>query len=86
MLVTFERLIAIKFTMKYSSNIITDDNMRRAVLVIWIIAFINGALRGMKKGQSSKFFGRSSYSVMYFFSLLLVTSSCIETHVATKRR
>ena len=47
MLVTFERLIAIKFTMKYS-NIITDDNMRRAVLVIWIIAFINGALRGMK--------------------------------------
>ena len=48
MLVTFERLIAIKFTMKYS-NIITDDNMRRAVLVIWIIAFINGALRGMKK-------------------------------------
>ena len=47
MLVTFERLIAIKFTMKYS-NIITDDNMRRAVLVIWIISFINGVLRGME--------------------------------------
>ena len=47
MLVTFERLMAIKFTMKYS-NIITDDNMRRAVLVVWIIAFINGVLRGME--------------------------------------
>ena len=47
MLVTFERLVAIKFTMKYS-NIITDDNMRRAVLVVWIIAFINGVLRGME--------------------------------------
>ena len=46
-LVTFERLVAIKFTMKYS-NIITDDNMRRAVLVVWIIAFINGVLRGME--------------------------------------
>ena len=47
MLVTFERLIAIKFTMKYS-NIITDDNIRRAVLVVWIISFINGVLRGME--------------------------------------
>ena len=46
-LVTFERLMAIKFTMKYS-NIITDDNMRRAVLLVWIIAFINGVLRGME--------------------------------------
>ena len=47
MLVTFEGLIAIKFTMKYS-NIITDDNIRRAVLVVWIISFINGVLRGME--------------------------------------
>ena len=47
MLVTFERLVAIKFTMKYS-NIITDNNMRRAVLVVWIISFINGVLRGME--------------------------------------
>ena len=47
MLVTFERLIAIKFTMKYS-NIITDNNIKIAVLVVWIIAFINGVLRGME--------------------------------------
>ena len=47
MLVTFERLVAIKFTMKYS-NIITYNNMRRAVLVVWIISFINGVLRGME--------------------------------------
>ena len=47
MLVTFERLVAIKFTMKYP-KIITGDNMRRAVLLVWIIAFINGVLRGME--------------------------------------
>ena len=41
MLVTFERLIAIKFTMQYS-NIITDNSMKRAVLVAWIISFIFG--------------------------------------------
>ena len=46
MLVTFDQ-ISIKFTMKYS-NIITDNNMRRAVLVVWIISFINGVLRGME--------------------------------------
>ncbi|XP_027051902.1 sphingosine 1-phosphate receptor 2-like [Pocillopora damicornis] len=41
MFVTFERLIAIKFTMQYS-NIITDNSMKRAVLVAWIISFIFG--------------------------------------------
>ena len=51
MLVTFERLVAIKFTMKYS-NIITDNNMRRVVLVVWIISFINGVLRGMEMAGS----------------------------------
>ena len=34
MLVTFERLMAITFTMRYSN--ITDKNMKIAVLVVWI--------------------------------------------------
>ena len=47
MLVTLERLIAIKFTMQYP-NFITDEKMKRAVLVVWILAFINGTFRVLK--------------------------------------
>ena len=44
MLVTFERLIAIKFTMRYS-KIVTYNSMKIAVLSVWIFVFINGILR-----------------------------------------
>ena len=76
MLVTFERLVAIKFTMKYS-NIITDNHdMRRAVLVVWIISFINGVLRGMEMVKVARYlaglltvsrilFLAFSYCIMY---------------------
>ena len=47
MLVTLERLLAIKFTMQYP-NFITDEKMKRAVLVVWILAFINGTFRFLK--------------------------------------
>ena len=64
MLVTLERLLAIKFTMQYP-NIITDEKMKRAVLVVWILAFINGTFRVLKMSL-----------VVRFFSVLL-TLSCI---------
>ena len=38
MLVTFERLLAIKYTMRYS-NVITEKNIKIAVTAFWIIAF-----------------------------------------------
>ena len=44
MLVTFERLLAIKFTMRYS-NAITEKNIKIAVTVFWIIAFSSGVFR-----------------------------------------
>ena len=47
MLVTLERLLAIKFTMQYS-NIVNDEKMKRAVLVAWILAFIIGVFRVLK--------------------------------------
>ena len=47
MLVTFERLLAIKFTMRYL-NIITAKNIKIAVTVFWIIAFTSGAFRLLK--------------------------------------
>ena len=64
MLVTLERLIAIKFTMQYP-NFITDEKMKRAVLVVWILAFINGTFRVLKMSL-----------VVRSFSVLL-TLSCI---------
>ena len=67
MLVTFERLVAIKFTMKYS-NIITDNNMRRAVLVVWIIGMemvkVARSLAGLLT-VSRILFLAFSYCIMY---------------------
>ena len=39
MLITFERLIAIKFTMQYS-NVINDNKLKITVLLIWIISLM----------------------------------------------
>ena len=47
MLVTFERLVAIKFTMRYST-VITEKNINTAVTVFWIIAFTSGTFRLLK--------------------------------------
>ena len=44
MVVTFERLLVIKFTMRYL-NIITEKNIKIAVTVFWIIAFTSGVFR-----------------------------------------
>ena len=54
MLVTFERLIAIKFTMLYS-NIITEKNMKIAVIVVWITASIYGVLIGTEKVNTARY-------------------------------
>ena len=64
MLVTLERLLAIKFTIQYP-NIVNDEKMKRAVLVAWILAFISGVFRVLKMSL-----------VVRSFSVLL-TLSCI---------
>ena len=46
MLVTFERLVAIKFTIHYPS-LITEKNIKVSVAVFWIIAFFSWVLRYM---------------------------------------
>ena len=51
MLVTSERLIAIKFTMQYS-NVITENMFKIAVLVVGIIALTIGILRMIKLDQA----------------------------------
>ena len=64
MLVTLERLIAIKFTMQYP-NFITDEKMKRAVLAVWILAFIIGVFRVLNMSLFVRFFS------------VLLTLSCI---------
>ena len=64
MLVTLERLIAIKFTMQYP-NFITDEKMKRAVLAVWIVAFIIGVFRVLNMSLFVRFFS------------VLLTLSCI---------
>ena len=44
MLVTFERLVAIKFTIHYLS-LITEKNIKVSVVIFWIIAFCTWVLR-----------------------------------------
>ena len=65
MLVTLERLLAIKFTMQYP-NIVNDEKMKRAVLVAWILAFINGVFRVLKMSLVLR-----SLSGLFIFSCIL---------------
>ena len=67
MLVTFERLIAIKFTMKYS-NIITEKNMKIAVIVVWIIASSYGVLRMGKVNTARYLTGPVAISCILFLT------------------
>ena len=72
MLVTFERLIAIKFTMQYS-NIITEKNMKIAVIVVWITASIYGVLRGTEKVNTARYLtGPLAISCILFLTFAYV--------------
>ena len=54
MSVNFERLVAIKFTMQYS-NIITEKNMKIAVIVARIIGSIYGVLGGTEEVNKARY-------------------------------
>ena len=65
MLVTLERLLAIKFTMQYP-NIVNDEKIKGAVLVAWILAFISGVFRVLKMALVLR-----SLSGLFIFSCIL---------------
>ena len=67
MLVTFERPLAIKFTMRYF-NVITEKNIKIAVTVFWIIAISTVAIWLLKI---------SFFSLVFRFFLILILVSCI---------
>ena len=64
MLITFERLIAIKFTMQYS-NVMTNNNLKIAVSAIWIFGFMNGIFTALKINLALYYIGS------------LITISCV---------
>ncbi|KAL9953351.1 hypothetical protein ACROYT_G040755 [Oculina patagonica] len=53
-LVTCERLIAIKFTMRYP-YLVTGRNIKVAVITIWIVSFVSGLSRLTKSDAINKF-------------------------------
>ena len=67
MLVTLERLLAIKFTMRYL-NIVTKKNIKIAVTVFWMVAFSSGIFRLLKNAIINlTLCTYSCYGFMYCF-------------------
>ena len=66
MLVTFERLVAIKFTMHYS-NVITGKNLKLTVGAFWSFSFICGAMWQLNFRLFFIFLCSSCFGFMYPF-------------------
>ena len=64
MLVTFEWLVAIKFTMHYS-NVITGKNLKLTVGAFWSFSFIGGAMWQL------------NFRLVLYFCIAPVLVSCI---------
>ncbi|XP_022786972.1 trace amine-associated receptor 5-like [Stylophora pistillata] len=80
MLVTLERLIAIKFSMQYS-DIVTYKNMRIAVLAAWIIPLIIGVFRILKMVVLVRF----SAGLLIISCVLFLTFSYFIMYRETRR-
>ena len=81
MLVTFERLLAIKFTMRYS-NVITEKNIKIAVTVFWISAFTSGVFRLLKIKLRPL---RLTFTVVVISCILFVVFSYMILYRETRR-
>ena len=68
MLVTCERLIAIKFTLNYPF-LVTTRNIKVAVIAVWIDALLCGVSRAINSDAISTFF--SVFVAFTFFSVIL---------------
>ena len=82
MLVTFERLLAIKFTLSYL-NIITEKNIKRTVTVFWIIAFTSGVFRLF--GFQARILVRGTLALVVISCIPFVVFSYIILYRETRR-
>ena len=72
MLITCERLIAIKFTLRYT-HIVTTRNINVAVITFWIVSLISGVTRDLENATLLAF----SLSIYIFCVLFIVFSYLI---------
>ena len=80
MLVTFERLVAIKYAMHYS-NVVTNNNLKIAVLAIWIISFVCGTLCVLKMYLALNYIG----SLISISCIVLVAFAYVILYHETRR-
>ena len=80
MLVTFERLIAIKYAMRYS-NVVTHNNLKIAVLAICYIGFVCGTLCVLKMCLALNYIK----SLISISCIVLVTFAYVILYHETRR-
>ena len=81
MLVTFERLLAIKFSMRYL-NVIIEKNIKIAVTVCWITAFTSGVFRLIR---IQAIFERRTLALVVISCILFVVFSYVILYRETRR-
>ena len=83
MLITCERLIAIKFTMQYS-YIVTKQNIKVAVIISWAFSVISGSLRFIKH-DVAKYMKNAIASLVIIVCIVFILSAYIILYRETLR-
>ena len=83
-LVTSERLLAIKFALQYP-YIATIRNIRVSVLAIWIFSFITGGLRFMEQYNVSKYAKNIALSLTLALTVIFIATAYIILYRETLR-
>ena len=73
MLITCDRLIAIKFTLRYP-HLVTARNIKVAVITVWIVSFISGVTRPINN-EPIKTISYLSVALIYISCILFIVSS-----------
>ena len=76
MLITCDRLIAIKFTLRYP-HIVTTRSIKVAVITVWIVSLISGVFRPINNETIKTFYNLSVTFIAIFCILFIVFSYLI---------
>ena len=82
-LVTSERLLAIKFTMHYT-NAVTNRHIKMSLLAIWVFSFITGGLRFIKH-DVAKYAKNVLHSLTLVVCVILVVTAYMILYYETLR-
>ncbi|XP_078376039.1 melanocortin receptor 4-like [Oculina patagonica] len=84
MLVTCERLIAIKFTMHYH-NIVTKQNIKVAVIAVWGLTVIPELIKIISNNAVIKYMRIFSVSLTIIFCIIFIASAYVILYRETRR-